>query len=91
MPIDLVRVLNMSSLDTANPNVTQHCVNAETVEPSPRFVQYFTLNDLRASLCREVAGTSALIWVTWRDGRRSTRDLVHVELDGTPWLHQASR
>jgi len=91
MPITLVRVFKVTSCATANPDVQQHWIDAETVDIPPRLEQFVTLNSLRASLCQNVAGTSSLVWLTWRDGRARTKDVVHAELDGTAWQHQASR
>jgi hypothetical protein len=80
MPITLARIFKVTSCRTANPNVQQHWIDAETVEMPPRLEQFVTVNDLRASLCQEVAGTTALVWLTWRDGRARTKDIVHAEL-----------
>lgn len=90
MPIDLIRVLAVHPVRTVNPAVMQYLIDAETVEEHPRHMQYMTINELRAALCQQVAGTSSLLSVAWKDSRYRTKEIVTVELDGSAWLDQAS-
>ncbi len=79
LPIDKIRVLAVHSTDTAKPGVRQYLIDAQTIEQQPRHAQYMTVNDLRAALCSQLAGTTQELFVTWRDGRMRSKDLVHVE------------
>lgn len=85
MPTDLIRVERVDPCKTVNPQVTSYLVTGETVEETPRTVQFSTINDLKASLCSRARQLERYVWIGWRDGRFQSKDIVTVKLDDSKW------
>ena len=88
MPLDLVTVLRVDSLETSKQGVWSHTITARTIEGNPRTVQYQTCNDWRASFCKESIKPKRQLWVTWRSSDFRSKDLTYVEPDRTAWRHE---
>ena len=85
---ELVRIERVDSWQTANPSVTGHTITGETVEETPRSVQFQTFNDWKASLCAGAAQKHQLIWIGWRDTAKWGKDIVTAEIDTSKWQHE---
>jgi hypothetical protein len=78
MPTSTVHIQRVDSTLTAKPGCVRHLVTATTWE------QFVTLNALRASLCERARAIGAAVVITWKDGRKRTRDIVDVTLETQP-------
>ncbi len=78
MPISTVTVTRVFSSDTSKPGCRQHLIEGANEQSFSE--QFFTLNDLKASLCERSKALGVPVRITWRDGRMKTRDIVFVEI-----------
>lgn len=89
MPLTLVRVDRVGSVETSNPHVRQYFIDAHTVDELPLIEHFVTLNSLRASLCQRGKDLGRYVWIAWKDGRYATREIVTVKLDDSAFQYDA--
>ncbi len=85
---DLVRVERVDPCRTVNPSVMSYTVTGETIEDTPRTVQFQTANDWKAAVCSQAGKLKQLVWIGWRDTSFG-HDIVTVEIDTTKWQHES--
>lgn len=89
MPLDLVNVERIDSVKTGSPWVLSHTITGETVEENPRCVQFQTIDQWKAAICDRARAKHQGVWITWKDGRFRTKELIAVTLDTTKFQEDA--
>lgn len=88
MPLSLMSVERVDPWAGQDGSPDVWIVRGYTVEDVPELVKVRTLKPWAASLCERARDTQQRVWVTWKDGRGQTRDLVTVELDTTRFQYE---
>jgi hypothetical protein len=78
MPIDLVTIQRVDSVQTAKAGTMNYTITATTIEDRPRTVQYQTVNDWRASVCHQAIAPKRELWINWRSSNFKSKDIVGV-------------
>lgn len=84
MPVDRVRIENVTQIPTKNPDVYEFTVYAAKMDKDGFAIVFQTFNAWKASLCEKARKDKRPIWITWKmDKDWKERCIVYLETDTT--------